>query len=644
MGSIEAAVEIDSSSSGTDSIHLTTDQQRAIGVLTGSRVVVKSPDGEQLVARVWQGDSEYVRLTPEQANVLDINSNEVVSITQVSDDVSSGSSVDDEVNQLQAKSNPVEDVDAEKTEEIPEDSAGNVQYEDIGGLDNELTDIREMIELPLSEPDLFDDYGVEPPRGVLLYGPPGTGKTLIARAIAYEADARFFQVDGPELVSKYRGESEKRLRAVFERARENGPSIIFFDEIDSFGSERDEGDEAGSRLVGQLLSLMDGVQKDEDVVVVGATNRVDSLDPALRRGGRFDREIKIGVPDEVGRQEILEIHTEDMPLGDDVSLEKLASVTHGFVGADLASLCREAGMIALTEYSETDGSGERVVEMGDFMTALSHIEPSAMREFVTESPDVTFDEVGGLDDAKQELIELVEWPVSNPELFESSGINPPAGVLLHGGTGTGKTLLARSLAGETDVNFISVNATELMNQYIGKSEETIRELFQRARQSAPSILFIDELGAIAGVQSGERHEVTERVISQLLLELDAVSDTPTITVLTATDDISRLDQRLVQPSRFERTIELDHPNASGRREIIEVYSEDVSFENGDEDVEWLVEKTKALHGGHIESVIQQSVMDALRGVVDEHGLDDAAEEVDEIVVKREMLESALDSI
>ncbi|RJX46970.1 AAA family ATPase, partial [Halonotius pteroides] len=357
--------------------------------------------------------------------------------------------------------------------------------------------VREMIELPLSEPELFRKLGIDPPSGVLLYGPPGTGKTLIAKAVANEVDAHFEVIDGPEIVSKYKGESEERLRETFERAIENQPSVVFVDEIDSIAGTRDEDADMENRVVAQLLTLMDGLEDRGQVIVVGATNRVDAIDPALRRGGRFDREIEIGAPDESGRREILDVHTRGMPLADDVDLDALAARTHGFVGADVHALVTEAAMRALRG---REGREDLVVTQADVETALTAVDPSTMREYVAETPEATFDDVGGLEAAKRVLTEAVEWPLAYGALFEATNTDPPSGVLLYGPPGTGKTLLARALAGESEVNFVSVAGPELLDKYVGESEKAVREVFDRARQAAPSIVFFDEIDALAGVR------------------------------------------------------------------------------------------------------------------------------------------------
>lgn len=451
---------------------------------------------------------------------------------------------------------------------------GRVTYEDIGGLDDELELVREMIELPLSEPELFRHIGIEPPKGVLMYGPPGTGKTLIARAVANEVDASFHHISGPEIISKYKGESEEQLREQFETAEEGAPSIVFFDEIDAIAAKRDDESDVENRVVAQLLSIMDGLDPRGDVIVIGATNRVDSLDPALRRGGRFDREIEIGVPDVDGRQEIFEVHTRRMPLAEDVDINMLSSRTHGFVGADIESLVTEAGMNALRRYIDAERKGElrelRVTD-GDFAAAMAAIEPSAMREFVAETPDTSFEDVGGLEEAKQTLTETVEWPLTNPELFAATNTEPPTGILLYGPPGTGKTLLGRAIASESDANFIHVAGPELLDRYVGESERAVRKLFERARQSAPTIVFFDEIDAIAAERTGESHEVSERVVSQLLAEMDGLADNPHVIIIAATNRRSVLDPAILRPGRFETQIRVPLPDGAAREQILRIH-------------------------------------------------------------------------
>ncbi|WP_336003248.1 AAA family ATPase [Halorientalis halophila] len=528
------------------------------------------------------------------------------------------------------------DRSVEPASEAGETAGGDLgtTYEDIGGLDEELDVVREMIELPLSEPDLFRRLGVDPPRGVLLYGPPGTGKTLIARAVANEVDAHFQTISGPEVVSKYKGESEERLREAFEEAEANAPAILFVDEIDSIAGQRDDDADMENRVVAQLLTLLDGLEDRGRVVVIGATNRVDTLDPALRRGGRFDREIEIGVPDETGRREILDVHTRGMPLSEDVDLDRMAARTHGFVGADLGSLVTEAAMSALRRTRE-----EPEVTREDFEAALAAVDPSAMREYVAESPGVSFEDVGGLDEVKDRLIEAVEWPLSYTELFEATETDPPSGVLLYGPPGTGKTLLARALAGESDVNFVHVAGPELLDKYVGESEKAVREVFDRARQAAPSIVFFDEIDAIAG-RRGETNEATERVVSQLLTELDGLAENPNLVVLAATNRREALDPALLRPGRLEEHVAVPTPDEAARREILAVHTrgkpltDDVALDD-------LAAETEGFSGAELDALVRDASMRAIRAFAGEHGPAEATERADEVEIGPGHFEAAL---
>ncbi|MFC7226884.1 AAA family ATPase [Salinirubellus salinus] len=533
---------------------------------------------------------------------------------------------------------------AESPSQSPEEpgratGAYGVTYEDIGGLDEELELVREMIELPLSEPELFQQFGVEPPKGVLLHGPPGTGKTLIARAVANEVAAHFVVVNGPEIVSKYKGDSEERLREKFEEATENQPAIIFIDEIDSIAGSRDEDADMENRLVAQLLTLLDGLEERGQVIVIGATNRVDTLDPALRRGGRFDREIEIGAPSADGRREILDVHTRGMTLAEDVDLDALTARTHGFVGADLQSLAKEAGMNAIREreYRET-----REVTAADFEGALKSVEPSAMREYVAEAPEATFADVGGLDEAKQTLTEAVMWPLQYHRLFDVTRTDPPSGVLLYGPPGTGKTLLARALAGESEVNFIHVNGPEVLDRYVGESEKAVRKVFDRARQAAPSIVFLDEIDAIAG-RRGEGHEVTERVVSQLLTEMDGLEDNPNVVVLAATNRREVLDPALLRPGRLESHVEVPLPDEAARRAILEVHGAGKPFAE-DVSVASLAAETAGYSGAELEALVREASMRAIREFAREVGPAEANERADEIVVGADHFAAAREAV
>ncbi|WP_416839524.1 CDC48 family AAA ATPase [Haloferax sp. DFSO52] len=526
--------------------------------------------------------------------------------------------------------------------------ATGVTYEDIGGLDDELDLVREMIELPLSEPEVFAHLGIEPPKGVLLHGPPGTGKTLIAKAVANEVDATFITISGPEVLSKYKGESEEKLREVFKEARERSPSIIFFDEIDSIAAKRDDGGDVESRIVGQLLSLMDGLDARGDVVVIGATNRVDSLDPALRRGGRFDREIEIGVPNVGGRHEILDVHTRQMPLADDVDIDKLASRTHGFVGADLESLAKEAAMTALRRSRRT-GDGvpinELTVTRADFEAAMAAVEPSAMREYVAEQPTKGFEAVGGLDDVKRTLERAVTWPLTYAPLFEAASTDPPTGLLLYGPPGTGKTLLARAIAAESEVNFIHVAGPELLDRYVGESEKSVREVFDRARQAAPSILFFDEIDALATNRDslGSDSGVTERVVSQLLTEMDNAADNPNLVVLAATNRRDALDPALLRPGRLETHVEVPAPDIGARRAILDVHVRHKPL-SPDIDLNDVAAHMDGYTGADIAAVCREAALRAIQDVANAYEGTAANEHADEIRITRDHFNAALQSV
>lgn len=499
----------------------------------------------------------------------------------------------------------------------------SITYEDIGGIRNEVARVREMIELPLRHPELFKRLGVEAPKGVLLHGPPGTGKTLLAKAVANETNANFYTIGGPEIMSKYYGESEEKLRNIFEQAEKNAPSIIFIDEIDSIAPKREESGELERRIVSQLLSVMDGMSSRGKVVVIGATNRINAIDPALRRPGRFDREIEIGVPDRNGRLEILQIHTRGMPIAKDVNLEKLADISHGFVGADLQALSKEAAMRALRKVlPEIDLSSQSipgetlrkiVVTMQDFTEVINEMEPSAMREVFVEVPDVKWSDIGGLGPIKQELQEAVEWPLKYQEIFTHADATPPKGLLLYGPPGTGKTLMAKAAANESEANFISIKGPELLSKWVGESEKGVREVFRKARQAAPCIIFFDEIDAIApsrGADFGDSH-VTERVISQLLTELDGLEILTNVIVIAATNRPDIIDVALLRPGRFDRILYVPPPDRDSRIQIIKIHTkkkplaEDVKFEE-------LADHTDGYTGADIASLSSAAVMLAMR--------------------------------
>ncbi|MHA1229824.1 MAG: CDC48 family AAA ATPase [Candidatus Helarchaeota archaeon] len=500
-----------------------------------------------------------------------------------------------------------------------------VTYEDIGGLDDKIQRIREMVELPLKHPELFKRLGIDPPKGVLLRGPPGCGKTLLVRAVANESEAHFIPINGPEIMSKFYGESEKRLRNIFDEAEKNAPSIIFVDELDAIAPKREEvTGEVERRVVAQLLALMDGLRIRGKVVVIGATNRPNALDPALRRPGRFDREIEIGVPDRNGRKEILQIHTRGMPLEEDVNLDEIADLTHGFVGADLMSLCREAAMKAIRRFlPEIDLEEEEIpievlekifVNMNDFKEALKEIAPSAIREVLIEVPNVHWSDIGGLEEVKQELREAVVWPIQKPELFKEMGIKPPRGIMLYGPPGCGKTLLAKAIATESEANFISVKGPEVLSKWVGESEKAIREIFRKARLASPAIIFFDEIDAITpkrGMSFGDSN-VTTRVISQLLTELDGLETlSRDVVIVAATNRLDIVDPALVRPGRIDKLIKVDAPDEKARLKILQIYTANMPLAD-DVDLELLAKELEGFAGSDIEGLCYEAGLVALR--------------------------------
>jgi len=510
-----------------------------------------------------------------------------------------------------------------KTEamEAKETVSPSVTYDDVGGLEEQLQRVREMIELPLKHPELFDRLGIDPPKGVLLYGPPGTGKTLIAKAVANEAGAQFFSIQGPEIISKYYGQSEEKLREKFEEAEKNAPSIIFIDEIDSIAPKREDvHGEVERRVVAQLLTLMDGMVGRGQVIVIGATNRDEAIDPALRRPGRFDREIEIGVPSREGRKEILEIHTRGMPLAEDVSLDELASVTHGFVGADLMALARESAMKCLSRYVPELDLGkpipgeilERVrVTAKDFSDALRELEPSAMRAVLVEIPKVAWDDVGGLEDVKRQLREMIEMPLENSAAFKRMGIRPARGILLYGPPGTGKTLLAKAVATESKANFISIKGPEIMSKWVGESEKAVRQAFKKAKQVAPAIVFLDEIDAIAPRRGGgSDSSVTERVVNQLLTSMDGLESLGKVTVIAATNRPDLVDPALLRPGRFDRLVLIPVPDEGARLSILSVHTKAMPIRNVE--LKELAAKTDGFVGADLENLCREAAMIALR--------------------------------
>jgi len=528
----------------------------------------------------------------------------------------------------------------------------DISYEDIGGLSREIREIREMIEVPLRHPELFSRLGINPPRGVLLHGPPGTGKTLIARAVASETDANFVSISGPEIVSKFYGESEQKLRQIFEEAAKAAPSIIFIDEIDSIAPKREEvSGDLERRVVAQLLALMDGLSSRGEVIVIAATNRPNALDPAIRRGGRFDREIEIGIPNKTGRLEVLYVHTRGMPLDDSLDLLEIADATHGFVGADLYALCKEAAMRtlerALPDLDVKEDIPAELVEglrvtKEDFFDALKKIEPSAMREVFVEVAEVHWDEVGGLEQAKQQLIEAVEWPLKYPEAFGAVGVRPPRGILLYGLPGTGKTLLVRALATESKINFISIKGPELLSKWVGESERAVREVFRKARQAAPSLVFFDEIDSLVpGRGSGSDSHATERVVSQFLTEMDGLVQLKDVIIVAATNRPDLLDSSMLRPGRFDRLIYIPMPDMQARTKILEIYLSRMAARGVI--ASWLAELTGDFSGADLEMLCREAGMMALRTCI-RPGMKKEELIIDQLAVTKEHFKEALELI
>jgi transitional endoplasmic reticulum ATPase len=548
---------------------------------------------------------------------------------------------------------PAEDIQAGGSEGS---NTPAVTYEDIGGLESELEQVREMIELPMRHPELFQRLGIEPPKGVLLHGPPGTGKTLIAKAVANEIDASFHTISGPEIMSKYYGESEEQLREIFEEAEEEAPSIVFVDEIDSIAPKRGEaGGDVERRVVAQLLSLMDGLDERGEVVVIGATNRVDALDPALRRGGRFDREIEVGVPDREGRKEILQVHTRNMPLSESVDLDAYADNTHGFVGADIESLAKEAAMNALRrirpeldlEADEVDADvleSLSVTEM-DFKEAIRGIEPSALREVFVEVPDVTWGDVGGLTDTKERLRETIQWPLDYPDVFEEMDIQSAKGVLMYGPPGTGKTMLAKAVANESESNFISVKGPELLDKYVGESEKGVRDIFKKARENAPTVVFFDEIDSIATERGGTTGDsgVSERVVSQLLTELDGLESLEDVVVIATTNRPDLIDAALLRPGRLDRHVHVPVPTETAREAIFEVHTEEKPLADS-VSLSRLASRTEGYVGADIEAVCREASMAASREFINSVSPEEVKESVGNIRVTMRHFEDALDEV
>ena len=545
------------------------------------------------------------------------------------------------------------------TDKAPRQTMGNiprVTYEDIGGLDREIAKVREMIELPLKHPELFERLGVEAPKGVLLHGPPGTGKTLLAKAVANETNANFYHIGGPEIMSKFYGESEERLREIFKEAQENAPSIIFIDEIDSIAPKREEvSGDVEKRIVSQLLTIMDGLESRGKIVVIGATNRVNALDPALRRPGRFDREIEIGLPDRKGRNQILQIHTRGMPVSDDVELKDFADRTHGFVGADLEALAKEAAMGALRRVlpeinlEESSVPAEILdkisVTMKDFEDALREVPPSTMREVLVESPNVHWDDVGGLEETKKELREAIEWPLKYRAVFDHAQVEPPKGIMLYGPPGTGKTLVAKAVATESGVNFISVKGPELLSKWVGESERGVREVFRKARQAAPCIVFFDEVDSVVPPRGRDLGtNVTERVVSQILTELDGLDALKDVVVIAATNRPDMVDPALMRPGRIDRMLHIPNPDLDARKEIIRIHTRGKPLAD-DVDIDELAEQMENYSGADIAAVCGAASMAAINEHLSKYSdPKDAEEHKDELKVTMANFDEAFQKV
>jgi transitional endoplasmic reticulum ATPase len=610
---------------------------RKADVVTATKIILAPPEGvtmefgdhiSEIIKRnimkrpLVEGDVIPIISSMTHPMASQMNGGQAIPLIAVEVEPQNGILIIGEFTEIELRQKPVRGYD---------NAARGVTYEDIGGLGTEIQRVREMIELPLKHPELFQRLNIEPPKGIILYGPPGTGKTLIAKAVANESRANFLYVAGPEIMGKYYGESEERIRKIFEEAEEDAPSIIFIDEIDSIAPKRENvTGEVERRVVAQLLTMMDGLEERGQVVIIGATNRVDAIDPALRRPGRFDREIEIGIPDKGDRLEILQIHTRGVPLGEDVDeqfMEYLANHTQAFVGADMLALVQEAAMRSLRRalpninLEDEDIPQEILdtitVKKEDFEGALREIEPSAMREVLVEIPSIKWTDVGGLDNVKQEIIEAVEWPLTNPNKFVEMGIKPPKGVLLFGPPGTGKTLIAQAVANEANANFISIKGPQMLSKWVGESEKAIREIFKKARQVAPCVIFFDEIDSIAPMRSGNSDDgkVSERVVNQLLTELDGLEPLKEIVVIAATNRPDIIDPALLRSGRFDRMVLVGQSTLSGRKNVFNIHTRNIPL-GDDVSIDELARVTEGFVGADIESVCREAVMLSLRSNFD----------------------------
>jgi transitional endoplasmic reticulum ATPase len=615
---------------GTNTIKIDGMTRHNIGAAIGDKISIKS---------VESADAEQITLSPTEKLAIDEEQLHNVMITNfqnhvftVHDSIQLPTQMGGKIQFIITNTKPSKPVIVTESTifklgsmtKAIDSTIPRITYDELGGLKNEVRKIREMVELPMRHPELFEKIGVEAPKGVLLYGPPGTGKTLLAKAVAGETSAHFISLSGPEIMGKYYGESEERIREIFKQAEENSPSIIFIDEIDSIAPKRDEvSGEVEKRIVSQLLTLMDGMKSRGKVVVIAATNRPDSIDPALRRPGRFDREIEIGIPDDEGRHEILSIHTRGMPIDEKVDLKQIAKVTHGFVGADLEILSKEAAMRSLRKIlPEINLSEEKVsteilqkikITSNDFRDALKEVRPSALREVQVQIPNVNWDDVGGLDELKEELREAIEWPIKHKEAFEYVNVEAPKGILLHGPLGTGKTMIAKALATMTESNFISIKGPELLSKWVGESEKGVREIFRKARQAAPCIIFLDEVDALVPRRgSGDLgSHVTENVVSQILTEIDGLEELHNVLIIGATNRLDIVDEALLRPGRFDRIIEVSNPDSKGREQIFKIHSKKKPL-SSDVDIAKIVELTNGFSGAEIASIANRAAILALK--------------------------------